>query len=108
MKKKTILKIAGITAAAVITGGTGLIFAAPIAATIGSFGVLGVASTGTTISTLGGVALSNASLAALGGGALGTSATAFGVAGGTTVIAATTGTAGVASTAAVTKLVYRK
>ena len=88
MKKKTLLKGLGITAAAVTVGGVGFVFAAPIAAAVGAAGLLGAASTGTAISTLFGAALTNASLAAIGGGALGTSATAFGVSGG---IAAITG-----------------
>ena len=56
--------------ATVATGGTALAFAGPIAAAVGTTGLLGAASTGTAISALSGGALANASLAALGGGAI--------------------------------------
>ena len=63
-------KSLAIAAVTVASGGTALAFAGPIAATLGSAGLLGAASTGTAISGLGGAALTNASLAALGGGAV--------------------------------------
>ena len=108
MKMKTILKVAGITIAALGTGGAGLLFGPAIAAAIGSAGLLGAASTGTAISTLSGAALTNASLATFGGGPLGTSVIAFGIAGGKTVVTVATGAVGAASTAVVAKLVDRK
>lgn len=53
-----------LSAAALVASGGG---AAPIAGALGKMGLLGVASTGTAISTLSGAALSSASLAAIGG-----------------------------------------
>lgn len=81
--------------ATVATGGLAAAYAPLIAATAGSAGLLGAASTGTAISSLSGAALTNASLAAIGGGAL--AAGGGGMAAGTTVIAG----AGAATGAAV-------
>ncbi len=63
---KCIIAVAGTVA----TGGLCWVAAPAIASTLGAAGLLGAASTGTTISTLSGAALTKASLAALGGGAL--------------------------------------
>jgi len=62
-------KVAGFTIGGVVVFAPLSILAAPtIASTLGGLGVLGTASTGTIISTLGGAALTSASLAAVGGG----------------------------------------
>ncbi|ABR91940.1 Hypothetical protein mma_0981 [Janthinobacterium sp. Marseille] len=78
-------KTALVAGVAVVTGGAAFAFAGPIAATLGSAGVLGSASTGTAISALTGAALESASLAALGGGAL--AAGGSGMAAGATAVA---------------------
>jgi len=54
------------------TGGIALYAAPFIAATLGAAGLLGAASTGTTIATLHGCALTSASLYAVGGGSMAT------------------------------------
>jgi len=79
-------KAAAIVAVTVATGGAALAYAGPIAATLGSTGILGTAGTGVAIDTLTGIYLTNASLAALGGGTL--AAGGAGIAGGTMVITA--------------------
>lgn len=84
-----------VAVAAVGTGGAAFAAAGPIAAAVGSTGLLGTASTGATISALSGAALESASLAALGGGAL--SAGGGGMVVGTGIVAA----GGVATGAAV-------
>ncbi|MGE6323328.1 hypothetical protein ACQKEF_24235 [Pseudomonas oryzihabitans] len=66
------------------TGGAAVAFAGPIAAVVGSTGLLGATASGTAISSLSGVALTNASLAALGGGAI--AAGGGGMAAGVTVV----------------------
>lgn len=86
------IKTVAIVATTVATGGASLAFAGPIAAAAGGTGLLGVASTGTAISTLSGAALTNASLAALGGGSV--AAGGAGMAGGTMVITGIGATAG--------------
>ena len=58
------IKSIAIGVATVASGGAALAFAGPLAAAVGATGVLGAASTGTAIGTLGGAALTNASLAA--------------------------------------------
>lgn len=73
--------------ATVATGGLATMAAPTIAATLGSVGLLGSASTGATIAGLHGAALTNASLAALGGGSL--AAGGGGVALGTAVVGST-------------------
>lgn len=78
----------------IATGGAAAVFAGPIAATIGSAGLLGATASGTAISTLSGVALTNASLAALGGGAI--AAGGGGMAAGVTVVATTGAACGAA------------
>jgi len=93
------IKTVAVVAATVATGGAALAFAAPIAATIGSAGLLGAASTGTAISGLSGAALSSASLAALGGGAV--AAGGGGVAAGTVVVATSGAVAGAATSGVV-------
>ncbi len=80
------VKSIAIGVATVASGGAALAFAGPIAAAVGTAGLLGAASTGTAISTLSGAALANASLATLGGGALAVGG--GGMAAGTTVVAA--------------------
>ncbi|OPE19538.1 hypothetical protein APA86_33745 [Pseudomonas aeruginosa] len=70
------------------TGGAAAAFAGPIAAAVGSTGLMGATvSTGTAISSLSGVALTNASLAALGGGSI--AAGGGGMAAGAAVVATT-------------------
>jgi hypothetical protein len=81
------IKCAVVATATLATGGLAYAFAAPIAATLGSAGLLGVSSTGTAIGSLSGAALEAASLAALGGGSV--AAGGVGVAGGTAVVSAT-------------------
>ncbi len=83
--------------AGVVTGGLVTVFAAPIAAAIGTTGLLGATASGTAISSLSGVALTNASLAALGGGAL--AAGGGGMAAGVTTLAVTGAAAGTAVSA---------
>jgi hypothetical protein len=79
-------KCAFVALTAVATGGTALAAAGPIAATLGTAGLLGnCATTGTAIATLGGAALESASLAAIGGGAI--AAQGGGMAVGTAVVA---------------------
>lgn len=85
-------KTVAVVAATVATGGVALAYAAPIAATLGSTGILGAAGTGAAIDTLSGIYLANASLAALGGGTL--AAGGAGMAGGTMVVAAAGATTG--------------
>lgn len=85
-------KAAAIAVGTVVSGGTALVFAGPIATTLGSAGLLGTASTGTAITSLGGAALTNASLAAIGGGSI--AAGGGGIVAGTAVVAATGATAG--------------
>ena len=100
---KTYLKYAAIGAGVVVLGTVGFVFAAPIAAAIGTTGILGATSTGTAITSLSGVAASNASLAAIGGGAL--SAGGTGIAGGTVVVTGGTALVGGAAAAGVNEAV---
>lgn len=79
-----------VVGATTVTGGLCWVAAPAIAATAGSIGLLGAASTGTAISSLSGAALTNASLAAIGGGALAAGG------GGMTAGVATIATAGAA------------
>lgn len=81
------IKSALVVVGTIATGGAFWVAAPAIATTLGATGVLGVASTGTAISTLSGAASTSASLAALGGGSLATGG--LGMAGGTAVISAT-------------------
>ncbi|MFZ2290065.1 MAG: hypothetical protein WAV92_10400 [Halopseudomonas yangmingensis] len=85
-------KIALVCAATIATGGAAAAFAGPIAATIGSTGLLGATASGTAISTLKGAALVKASLAALGGGSL--AAGGGGMAAGATVVTVSGATLG--------------
>ena len=71
----------GFFAGAVIFIPIAQLAAAPLAAAIGASGILGVAGTGTAISTLTGAALSSASLAAMGGGTMAGGALIFSAAG---------------------------
>jgi hypothetical protein len=63
-------KSLAVAAVTIASGGTALAFAGPIAATLGSTGVLGAASTGTLISGLSGASLASASTAVFGGGSV--------------------------------------
>ena len=92
-------KTLAIAATAAVTGGVGLAAAGPLAASLGGAGLLGVASTGTTISTLSGVALTNASLASIGGGAL--AAGGGGMTAGASVIGGVSAVSGAAISAGV-------
>lgn len=83
-------KTALVCVGAIATGGLASAFAAPLAAMVGSTGLLGATASGTAISSLSGAALANASLAALGGGSL--AAGGGGMVAGATVVA-TAGTA---------------
>jgi len=85
-------RAAAVVAATVATGGVALAYAGPLAAALGSTGILGTAGTGAAIDTLTGIYLTNASLAALGGGTL--AAGGAGMAGGTMVVAAAGATTG--------------
>lgn len=73
-EKKDIKRVGTIAAfsigGVVIFAPISLAAAPSIAASLGSLGLLGPASTGTAISTLNGIALTNASLAAVGGGTM--------------------------------------
>lgn len=82
--KENPVKSVAAVAVTLASGGAALACAGPIAATLGSAGFLGTASTGASISSLTGAALTNASLAALGGGAL--SVGGGGMAAGTVVV----------------------
>lgn len=93
-------KVALICVGTIATGGAAAAFAGPIAAAIGSTGLLGATASGTTISTLSGAALTKASLASLGGGAI--AAGGGGMATGATVVATTGAALGAATSAGVT------
>lgn len=82
----------GIVGGVVVAAPFALLSAPAIASALGAHGLLGAASTGTTISTLHGAALSSASLAAIGGGTM---------AGGTIVISAAGGALGAAQGGAI-------
>jgi len=77
---------AGVVGGAVVMAPAAFIAAPGIAATLGGWGLLGSAGTGTAISSLSGAALTNASLAAIGGGAVAGGGT--GIAGGSILLAA--------------------
>ena len=62
---KTLMCIIG---GAVLVGVTGGLAAGPIACSLGSAGLLGLAGTGTAVGSLSGAALTSASLAAVGTG----------------------------------------
>ena len=83
---------AGVVGGAVAAAPAAFLAAPGIASALGSWGLLGTASTGTAISTLSGAALTNASLAAIGGGAVATGG--IGIAGGTILLAAAGGALG--------------
>jgi len=93
-------KAALICVTTVATGGLASAFAAPIAASIGSTGLLGAAATGTAINSLSGIALTNASLAAIGGGSL--AAGGGGIAAGVTVLTNVGAAAGAATSIGLT------
>lgn len=100
--KENPVETALVVGTTVATGGLAVAAAGPIAAAIGSTGVLGAASTGTAIASLHGAAATSASLAALGGGAVaaGGGGTAVGtmiVGAGGAAVGATASTAAVAS-----------
>lgn len=95
-------KVAAVMVATVATGGVAMAFAGPIAATLGSAGLLGTTSAGTAIASLSGAALSNASLAAIGGGAL--AAGGGGMAAGATAVAVSGAVTGVAVSSGVVAL----
>lgn len=86
-----------IVGAGVATGGIAFAAAPVLATTAGGLGLLGAASTGTSIATLSGAALTNASLAAIGGGAIATGG--GGMAAGVATISAVGAVTGTAATA---------
>lgn len=97
MVKENPVETAAVVGVTVASGGLAFAVAGPIAATIGSTGLLGAASTGTAISGLSGAAATSASLAALGGGAVATGG--GGMAAGAMVVSAGGAAAGAAASA---------
>lgn len=93
--------VATVIATTILTGGVAFAAAPAIAASVGSLGLLGAASTGTAISSLSGAALTNASLASIGGGAI--AAGGGGMAAGSVTIAGIGVTTGAGVSGAVVK-----